>query len=228
MSEENPKPPRKPDPEQAMKDAVEAAVLESREPGVRYRTPFRTTQSTRKPLPPGMKWKGGGWKGNPNSIAALEAHREKTMFGKTPVEALRCKGTNLAGHRCKGVVVRGMDYCHHHGGMTEILARRKLDPGYRVKRITATHRAIKTLLRSNSIPFELMQQPIFQAVLTRAVGARGDRRNMTGEEVSAARSAWREANRLCMELMQAWTVFKDVGDLRPWSAAVTKASNAGF
>jgi hypothetical protein len=196
-------------------DPIEALVLrvqtKSRPDGTRQRTLPRP----KHPRLPGKR-PGSGWKGHPNSLAALEKHRHKggTHRGST---TRRCD-------KCEDIAVLGKTVCRRHGGQPEINARRKLDPNFRPRKSAMVRSELRRALRTGELPFELMQQPIFLRVLRGVV----NKSEVVDGDYHAAAAHRRLATRLVLEFLQAWVVLNNSGDGGPWASAVVKARDAGF
>lgn len=201
-------------PVDPIKAIVEKVATRGRPDDQPYRVKPRP-RKPRKPTVPGMP-KKGGYRDHPNVIKALEEHRHKTMFGHGQRTCAR--------EDCRQIAVTGVPFCRHHGGMGELNARRRMDPDYKPRRLTLFRRELRNALEHQTIPLELLRQPVFLRVLTVATSklepADGDWR-------SAVRR-WKNANRLVLEFMQAWVFLNETGNTSLWVKAANKANLMGI
>lgn len=196
---------------QRLQSIIETVQLRSRGDNVRHKTLPRP----RRPRIPGSK--AGGWKGHPNSLAALDAHRHKG--GAHPGSTTRrCD-------KCGRLAVAGLFVCNRHGGQGEIIARKRADPKFKPKRSYVIRRELNKALRDGQVPLELMQQPMFLRIM-RIVIERP--RAEDGVSHVEAGQRWREACRLLLEFMMAWVALTEHRDNVPWATVVLKARNAGY
>lgn len=204
-------------PKDPLKDMLHKVEHGTRADGTYHRVKKRTVKP-RKPRDP-LAPKQGGWKGNPNSIAALAAHRAKTYFGSGPNLRL-CQKPG-----CGQVAVRDVDFCRMHGGQREVQARKKLDPDYKPPRAKFVGRVLYRMVKDAKIPRDLMEQQTFVQVLTVAVGYVQAGEHDTTRQAYARKAA---AQAVALAMISAWVNFKDSGDLRAWAVAVEQARRAGL
>ena len=159
----------------------------------------------------------GGWRSNPNSLAALEVHRGATQTGGPGARTCAV---------CRALAVRGSDFCRHHGGAHALHRRQQADPLWRPKRHSLMRREIFRLLREGHVTRDMLQSPVFRAVLDQV--RRGVSRQERPDLTRAERIAfYMDSAALLLDLIHGHRQTKE-GNHNPWHAAIGRARNMGF
>lgn len=169
---------------------------------------------------PKPAWKNnGGWRGNPNSLLALELHRARTQFG--------AGGLRLC-NKCKRVAVRGLNVCYRHGG-ARLANKRRIEAGCFVRhRPSAAGSLVNGLLRQGALPVELVRNSVFKAVGDES--RRIEELRKAGEIDRADVNRLRACRLLHLELVQAWMMLAadEKADAAVWRSAVSKVREIGL
>ncbi len=161
--------------------------------------------------------KMGGWRGNPNSLAALEAHRRKGGFHPG---GRRC--------HCGQPAVRGSDGCRFHGGKAVMNARKKADPLWKPKRKHVQRRELRRLMREGTIPRDLIQIDAFRSVMDAAFYRIPFEVKHGTREFAAEVARVEVAVGLALEFITAYLMLSEHGDHSPWQAVLGKAKRVGL
>ncbi|WP_299976802.1 hypothetical protein, partial [Devosia sp. 66-22] len=132
------------------------------------------------------------------------------------------------GLQCRNPAVRDEECCHQHLGTagTIRLRNRRRDEGRPVdKAHILARRNLKTLLRQNRIPRELLLQPIFQSVM-KLVAPSWFGLSAKVERFDQRRMG--DAALLAREMVLVWMSAVESGDWNAWYNVFTKVRNAGF
>lgn len=134
--------------------------------------------------------------------------------------------------RCKRLAVRGLDVCYFHGGRAEV-ERRKIAKGQPVG--SASYIAgdkAKKLFYAGLLDPVLTEQPVFRATwaLVFPTGEAWERRkaniyrrDIPQEEIERVRAS----KILLLEMIKAWHVWANDGDVGPWEVVLKKAKILG-
>lgn len=158
----------------------------------------------------------GGWRGHPNSLAALEAHRARTQFGNTR----RCW--------CGQPAVTGSNECRFHGGKHALNQRRRKDHVWKPRQNALIKRELRRLLKEGSIPMDLIRVPVFRATLEHAVARIPNDIPRGSTEWHAYVRYWEACARLSLQFVLAWFKMQDEDDHQPWHVAVQVAHELGL
>lgn len=196
-------------------------IQASRPPGDKRRYRVRADRKRNVTRKPDGSLSMGGWRGHPNSLAALERNRAKGGLHKG-ANTKRC-----ARPGCGDVAVRGADECRRHGGKYVLMARKGRDPLWRPKRNVAIKQQLWALLHENRVPRELFEQEVFRNTLDAALSSGKRDPDMTHEERTRLTKRWEASIRLALEMVGAWLELVDGHHVR-WHDAVAKARDLGF
>lgn len=149
------------------------------------------------------KHRRGGWRGNPNSLAALAKHRPRAPN----YLGARCSKTG-----CKSPAVKSADYCQKHGGHRQVLVKNPTGAAARKyvrtakfarnQEITALYKLLA------SIPANI-KLDVVRYLQKHGVGRR-------------------VPNDLFVALVLGWREFLEHDQAGPWLAAVQRAKQAGY
>lgn len=197
---------------------VERIMAGSRPEGVRARTKPRLKDPLRvrrKRTPAEIEAARQRQLANVAGMAALDAHRWGTVFGGPNMPTCR---------RCRDVAVTGVGACRRHGGLPELIARRRADPEWQPRRLNLVRRELVKALDGGTIPRGLLEQPVFVRAARLATEKPRDIMERLGlDRVDAARAS-AEGTRTVLELMMAWAAYEQGGDLQPWARAASRAA----
>lgn len=168
-------------------------------------------------------------KSNPAQLEQLARARIGTRLGEPglPTCTATAKSTGL---KCNAVAVRGEPHCWKHATLAEKvrLKDRRREEGRPVDFAGAVaKRNLKSMLRQNRIPRELMLVPQFQAVM-QIVAPTWFGRPVMPLGVRLTRQDIHAASLLSREMVLAWAMGSSTGDWLPWTQAVMKARALGY
>ena len=158
----------------------------------------------------------GGWKGHPNSLAALAANRERGYLQNQR----KCA-------KCGNVAMRHSDLCRHHAPAQHAALRAK-DPMYRPRKSSLMKAEVHKLIRANAIPLELARQPAFQTVMKQALAPWTELSGHVGGRYTSVGKFRRACWVLVAELIQAWITYVEHGDVQPWVGVIAKGKALGL
>lgn len=157
--------------------------------------------------------KAGGWKGSPNSLAALDAHRMKGALGHRPKQMMcRVCGTQPR--------VQGLEVCRHHGGAQKVMERKRAAGLPLRYKVNAAHTRVITAMNAGAIPLELLRTEMFQAAWRAKMI---DWEALKGRKDSRDLYLRRAAIMLLWEMTRAWVLMTEHGDNTAWEECVRKA-----
>lgn len=119
-------------------------------------------EKAKRPKPNPKNPKNGGWRGHPNSLAALEAHRARTMLGGPGLPRCEKCGTQPR--------VRGSKFCVRHGGSAVLAERRKKETGAYMSNYRLMGRKVFNLVTGGELPDDLARNPMFVAAYAEGRG----------------------------------------------------------
>ncbi len=157
----------------------------------------------------------GGWRGHPNSLAALAAHRERTLFGGP--------GRKLC--KCGMIVVKGLEVCRRHGGGW-IARQRQIERGlHNRSRHAADKGLVRRLLWDGMLPLDLLRNPAFKAVLDASSAGVGWKH---AGRTNAELARFRLGNALVIQMVMGWIELVEHKNMDVWHAATAQAKKAGM
>lgn len=156
---------------------------------------------------------------HPNSLAALERHRDGTRFDGP--NARRCK-------YCRRLAVRELSVCYWHGGKTFLrVMRRNNGKGAVGKTSEIAMRNTRRVFREQLVPVELFQVPIFVEVAQYALPKLFNAPSGRAQPADIGRRI--AARLLVREMIAAWLAAQgEMGDPNVWTRVVVKARAMGF
>lgn len=164
--------------------------------------------------------RGKPHKVHPNSLAALEAHRGRTLIQHQP----KCSKPG-----CRLPRILGSDKCRHHCPPEYLRKRREWTPTWRHTRRRNIWQQLFAAWRQNAFPPELVEQPVFRDLIAWALNPR--RLGVPGIREPGGRAAARQialARALAFEAVHAWLVFEEGGDPTLWHQVIVRAKEAGL
>lgn len=169
-------------------------------------------------------------KNDPDNLATLARARVGTQLGGPNIR--RCTALNRkTGLQCKCPALRGEKVCRFHakGAVLVRLRERRLAEGRPMDKANAlAARNMRAVLKKNLLPYELLTNPQFQAVMKLVIPRwfGGEGRAKLGKDFT--RRDLKNASLLSREYALAWTHATSTGDWTMWANTVMKAREAGF
>jgi len=175
----------------------------------------------------------GGWRGHPNSLAALAEARKRTLFvkGEGAVNMARCTFIRRNGQRCARPAVREYDKCFTHGGSRIQMLRRLRDNCVDADRGRYAWGTLRRMSARGDLPEGLAHSEAFVAVSSAIHESNRAMRELrqTGEQRSTADARRMAALRnLAFELASGWQILQETGNYSFWGQAVAKTRELGL
>lgn len=166
---------------------------------------------------------------SPHVLETLARVRVGTQLGGPNIR--RCTATaRHSGEPCKNPALRGEKVCRFHAGGRVLakLRERRMAEGRAADRApTLAKRNMRVVLKKNLLPYELLTNPQFQAVM-KLVAPTWFGLSPSNLNKEFTREQLRAASLLSREYALAWTHAVSTGDWSMWANVVLKAREAGL